>query len=153
MCVEEGSYLSDFLWEQFCKIISWGFSSIDNGSDGLTGFMYFNKTFYGGCWRIHVCIFPSWFLWVRILLLFIVFLTWDWKVFVWSVWAVLKLLFCIKSCSLRMYFWVGRMTIEFPLSARVFVATLFRSLDWMLFIVLASCFALFVLGWVFLFFL
>jgi hypothetical protein len=46
----------------------------------------------------------------------------------------------------------SRMTMELPLSARVIVASLLCSLDWMLLIVLASCSALFGLDLVLLFF-
>jgi len=114
--------------------------------------MYFRKAFYGGCWRIHVCVFPSWFLWDKDFAVVYCLPYFRLKSFVGSVWAVLKLLFCIKSCSLRLYCWVGRMMMEFHLSAHMIVASLFRSLDWMLLLVLASCFALFGLDWVLLFF-
>jgi hypothetical protein len=48
---------------------------------------------------------------IRILLLIIVFLIWDWKVLVGSMCVVLKLLFCVKSCSLWLYCWEGKIIL------------------------------------------
>ena len=58
------------------------------------------------------------------MLSFIVCLIWFWNVLVGSVVAVWKLLLCMKFCILVSYCCVGRMTMEFPLSARVIMALL-----------------------------
>ena len=78
---------------------------------------------------------------ISVLLVFIVFRTDAWYVFVGSVGLILKLFDSLKLCILESYSWVGRMTRVLPLSAVVTVASLLCCLECMLLMVLALCFA------------
>jgi len=55
--------------------------------------------------------------WMSVALRFVVFLIWFWKVFVWFVVDLWKLLFSMQACIFVLYCCVGSMTKEFPLSA------------------------------------
>ena len=75
---------------------------------------------------------------IRVGLCLIVVLIWVWKVEVFSKVLVWKSFFSIKSCNLKSYWWVGSITMEFPLSACVTIASLSFSLFWIELIVFAS---------------
>jgi len=75
---------------------------------------------------------------MSVLLLFTIFLTWDWKDFVGSFVEVWKWFVCMNSSILFSYCDVGRITRELPLSARVIMAPLSFSLFFMFLIVLDS---------------
>ena len=79
---------------------------------------------------------------MSVLLLFMIFLTWAWKESVGSVLEVRKLLVCMNCSALLSYCSVGRITSEFPLSARVIMALLSASFILMFLIVLDSCWVL-----------
>jgi len=60
---------------------------------------------------------------ISVLLLFMTFLTWDWKDLVGLVFEIWKLFPCMKSSILDSYSVVGMITSELPLSARVIMAS------------------------------
>jgi len=62
---------------------------------------------------------------MSVLLLFITFQTWDWKVLVGSCVVVWNLLASMKLLILESYCFMGRITREFPLSARVTMASIY----------------------------
>ena len=76
-------------------------------------------------------------------LCFIVFLISVWNVLVGSLAVVMKLL-CRKSCVLDSYCCVGRMTMEFPLSALAIMVLFLLRLDLIEFISLVSGWVLYV---------
>ena len=65
---------------------------------------------------------------MSVLLLFITFRTWDWKELVGSCVIVWNLLTSMKSLILESYCFMGRITREFPLSARLTMASFSFSL-------------------------
>jgi hypothetical protein len=71
-------------------------------------------------------------------LLSFIFLIWVLKVLVGYVVLVWKSFACIKSCILESYYWMGRITMELPLSALVIIALFFWIFIFIVFIVLAS---------------
>jgi hypothetical protein len=113
-------------WSGLCSFIK----PLMVGADGFM-FMYFHLVSWG----------------ISVLLVCIVFWTDAWYVFVRSVGVIWKLFDCIKLSILESYCWVGRMTRVLPLSALLTVALLLWSLERMLLMVLASCCALRVGGW------
>lgn len=69
---------------------------------------------------------------MSVLLLFITFLTWDWKDFVGLTIEIWKLFVCTNSSFLDSYCVVSKITTELPLSAHVIIAPLSLSLVLML---------------------
>jgi len=83
---------------------------------------------------------------MSVLLLFISIRTWDWKELVGSCVVVWNLLASMKSLILESYCFMGRITMEFPLSARVTTASFSFSLIFMLLTIFVSgcvCWGLF----------
>ena len=75
---------------------------------------------------------------ISVLLSFIVFLICVWNALVGSVVVFWKLFSSKKFCILDSYCVIGSMTKELPLSARIIMALLFRTLDLIHFISLDS---------------
>jgi len=44
-----GGKLGDFLTEGFCKLVGRGVAPVDNGTDGVVWFVYFDQALYGRC--------------------------------------------------------------------------------------------------------
>jgi len=75
---------------------------------------------------------------MSVLLLFITFRSWDWKELVGTCVVVWNFLASKKSLIWESYCFMGRITREFPLSARVTMTSLSFSLDFMLLTIFVS---------------
>ena len=49
--------------EQSGKFVGWHVSPVDNGSDGVSWFVYFNESFDCWCRRVHVSVLPFRIMW------------------------------------------------------------------------------------------
>ena len=94
------------------------------GHMGWSGLGSFMSPFIVGADRLRLLYFHLESCGMSVVLRFIVFLIWFWKVFVGFVVDVWELLLLsMKACIFVLYCCVGSMTKEFPLSADVFVAS------------------------------
>ena len=139
-------------WPTFCvnslaSLYAGALGQFTMGQMGWSGLCSFIKTLMVGAEGFMLMYFHlvSWY--ISVLLVCIVFWTDASYIFVGSVGVIWKLFDSIKLCILESYCWVGRMTRVLPLSALVTVALLLWSLEHMLLMVLASCCALRVGGW------
>jgi hypothetical protein len=94
-----------FCENDLARLYAGAFLQLTTGLMGWPGLCNLMRPFMVGADGFMFVYFHPYSCGIRILLLITVFLIWDWKVLVGSLCVVLKLLFCIKSCSLRLYCW------------------------------------------------
>jgi len=111
---------------------------LTTGRMGCSGLCSLISPLMVGAVRVHVYIFPFGVWGDKCFAAIYNLRTWDWKEFVGSLVVVWNLRASMKSVILESYCFMGRITREFPLSARVTMASFSLSFVFMLLIIFAS---------------